>query len=62
VTAETDDGVVMAVEHTELPLEAVQFHPESIMTLGEEIGIRLIRNAVTNAMGSRATTVPAAHS
>jgi anthranilate synthase len=50
------------VEHTELPLEAVQFHPESIMTLGEEIGIRLIRNAVTNAMGSRATTVPAAHS
>jgi anthranilate synthase len=62
VTAETDDGVVMAVEHTELPLEAVQFHPESIMTLGEEIGIRLIRNAVTNAMRSRATTVPAAHS
>jgi anthranilate synthase len=59
VTAETDDGVVMAVEHTELPMEAVQFHPESIMTLGEEIGIRLIRNAVANAMR---TTVPASRS
>jgi anthranilate synthase len=46
VTAETDDGVVMAVEHTELPLDAVQFHPESIMSLGDEIGLRLIRNVV----------------
>jgi anthranilate synthase len=46
VTAETDDGVVMAVEHIELPMDAVQFHPESIMSLGDEIGLRLIRNVV----------------
>jgi anthranilate synthase len=46
VTAETADGVVMAVEHTALPLAAVQFHPESIMSLGDDIGIRLIRNVV----------------
>jgi len=46
VTAETEDGVVMAVEHAELPFAAVQFHPESIMSLDDEIGIRLLRNVV----------------
>lgn len=34
VTAETiGDGIVMAVEHTELQMSAVQFHPESILTV-----------------------------
>ena len=32
VTAETADGEVMAVMHTEYPVFGVQFHPESIMT------------------------------
>jgi anthranilate synthase len=47
VTAETDEGVVMAVEHRTLPLAAVQFHPESIMTLGDDIGLRLLANVMT---------------
>lgn len=46
VTAESDDGVVMAVEHRTLPMAAVQFHPESILTLDDDIGMRLVRNAV----------------
>ena len=32
VTAQTDDGEVMAVQHSEYPVYGVQFHPESIMT------------------------------
>ncbi|MCY3771412.1 MAG: anthranilate synthase component I [Gemmatimonadetes bacterium] len=44
VTAESDDGIVMAVEHRTLPVAAVQFHPESIMTLKDRIGLRLIGN------------------
>jgi len=32
VTGETDSGVVMAIEHTSLPISGVQFHPESVLT------------------------------
>jgi para-aminobenzoate synthetase component 2 len=32
VTGETDSGVVMAMRHKELPIEGVQFHPESVLT------------------------------
>ena len=45
-TAASDDGVVMALEHATLPVAAVQFHPESIMSLDDDVGLRLLRNVV----------------
>jgi anthranilate synthase component II len=41
VTATSDDGEVMGVRHARLPLEGVQFHPESILS---EQGHALLRN------------------
>lgn len=46
VTAESDDGIIMGVRHRELPIEAVQFHPESILTLERDCGLRLMENMI----------------
>jgi anthranilate synthase component 2 len=41
VTAETRDGLIMALSHRDLPIHGVQFHPESVSS---EHGSRMIRN------------------
>jgi anthranilate synthase len=51
ITAETADGVIMAIEHAELPIAAVQFHPESVMTLPDEVGMPIIAS-VLRSVGS----------
>ncbi|HMW47282.1 MAG TPA: gamma-glutamyl-gamma-aminobutyrate hydrolase family protein, partial [Cellvibrionaceae bacterium] len=45
VTAITDDKIIMAIQHKTLPIAAVQFHPESIMTFKNKVGITLVNNA-----------------
>jgi anthranilate synthase len=48
VTAETEgDRVIMGIEHSSLPIAAVQFHPESILTLAGDNGLRLLSNAIS---------------
>ena len=46
ITAEVADGTVMGLRHRDLPVEGVQFHPESILTEG---GHRLIENFLDRA-------------
>jgi para-aminobenzoate synthetase component 2 len=46
VTGRTDSGVIMAVRHRSLPVEGVQFHPESVLTEG---GHRMLANWLASA-------------
>ena len=41
VTARTDNGLIMALEHEKFPIYGVQFHPESIVT---EHGMKIVQN------------------
>jgi anthranilate synthase component 2 len=41
ITAETDDGIIMGMQHQKFPLVGVQFHPESVLT---ESGKQLLKN------------------
>ena len=50
VTARTADGIVMGLRHRELPVEGVQFHPESILT---RVGHHLLGNFVHRAVARR---------
>ncbi|MFI0464941.1 MULTISPECIES: aminodeoxychorismate/anthranilate synthase component II [Saccharopolyspora] len=46
ITAKTATGIVMGMRHRELPVESVQFHPESVLTDG---GHRMLANWMTSA-------------
>ncbi|MGC4378625.1 aminodeoxychorismate/anthranilate synthase component II [Fictibacillus sp. Mic-4] len=48
ITAWTKEDEIMAIRHKELPVEGVQFHPESIMTLE---GKRLLKNFISTYKG-----------
>ena len=61
VVARTADSVPMAVEHRSLPLLAVQFHPESILTLRGNAGLRLVANVVHYAAEHRLNATRVKH-
>ena len=43
ITAETDDGLIMGVQHKEYNIHGVQFHPESIKT---KLGMKILKNFI----------------
>ena len=47
ITALSEDGVVMAVQHRDLPVAGIQFHPESILTAN---GFAMLKNCFDDAL------------
>ncbi len=45
ITAETEDGVIMGVQHKNFSIHGVQFHPESIKT---KFGMKILKNFINN--------------
>ena len=60
VVARTDDGVIMALEHAELPVAAVQFHPESILSARGDAGRALLHGAVGRLLAGSAARLSTA--
>ncbi len=44
ILAETEDEIVMAIAHEKLPIYAVQFHPETILSMTKQVGLTMIFN------------------
>ena len=51
VTAKTADGLIMGLRHKTLPVASVQFHPESILTLKDQAGLRMINKVMSELIG-----------
>ena len=45
ITAETEDGIIMGVQHKKFNIHGVQFHPESIKT---KFGMKILKNFINN--------------
>jgi len=45
ITAETDNGIIMGIQHKEFNIHGVQFHPESIKT---KLGLKILQNFINN--------------
>lgn len=48
ILAKDEEGIIMAIQHKELPIIAVQFHPESMLTNYNNIGLKLLNNVFVN--------------
>lgn len=52
ISAHSPDGTVMSVRHKQLPIEAVQFHPESVLSMRDEVGLKIIQNVIDGKIAS----------
>lgn len=52
VTARNHQGVVMSIRHKQLPIEAVQYHPESVLSMRGDAGFLLMQNVVQGRLST----------
>ncbi len=52
ISAHSQDGTVMSIRHKLLPIEAVQFHPESVLSMRDEVGMRMLKNVIEGKVSS----------
>lgn len=52
VSARSQDGTIMSIRHKSLPIEGVQFHPESVLSMRDDVGMNLMKNVVNGLISS----------
>ncbi|MBT6429994.1 MAG: anthranilate synthase component I [Rhodospirillaceae bacterium] len=60
VIARNEEGMVMAVRHTSQPIAAVQFHPESILSMDARAGHRIVENVLATLLPEKGSAEQAA--
>lgn len=53
VIAENEQGDVMAIRHRDLPIQAVQFHPESILSFQNQAGLQMVANVIQQLIANK---------
>ncbi|MGB0521607.1 MAG: anthranilate phosphoribosyltransferase [Flammeovirgaceae bacterium] len=46
ISARSQDGTIMSIRHKSLPIEGVQYHPESVLSMRDDVGMSIIKNVV----------------
>jgi len=50
VSARSQDGTIMSLRHKTLPIEGVQYHPESVLSMRDDVGMKIVQNVVGGAL------------
>jgi anthranilate synthase/phosphoribosyltransferase len=52
VSASAQDGTVMGIRHKSLPIEGIQFHPESVLSMKNNAGMRMLQNVLDGRLSA----------
>lgn len=52
ISSSTQDGIPMSFRHKQLPIEGVQYHPESVLSMRDKAGFRMIENLISGRIST----------